>query len=52
MENAFWLVLALAVTAAGVAWQAHRMGNERRDVALLCVVAGVLGVSSGLVAVF
>ncbi len=42
-------VLALALL--GVTLQAWRMGNERRDVALLGVCSGVLGLGTALAVV-
>lgn len=50
MDSTFWLLLILAFTMASVAWHAHRIGNERRDVAALGVIAGMLGLGSGLAA--
>jgi hypothetical protein len=46
-----WILLLLAVTMLGVTWHAHRLGNERRDVALLGVFAGVLSAGSVAAAV-
>jgi len=52
MDTTSGLLLALTVTVAGVAWHAHRIGNERRDVALPGAIAGLLGPGSGLAAAF
>jgi uncharacterized membrane protein YoaT (DUF817 family) len=46
MDTTFWVLLSLAVTMFGVTWHAHRLGNERRDVALLGAIAGLLGAGS------
>ena len=35
---------------AGVTWQVHRIGNERRDVTFLGVTTVLLGAGSGLAA--
>jgi len=51
MDSTFWLLLILALTMGAVAWHAHRIGNERRDVAALGVIAGMLGLGSGLAAI-
>jgi hypothetical protein len=42
----------LAATMLGVTLHARRLGNERRDVALLGAVAGPLGAGSVAAAVF
>jgi hypothetical protein len=46
MDTIFWVLLTLAVTLLGATWHAHRIGNERRDVALLGLFAGLIGVGS------
>ena len=51
MDSTFWLLLIFAFTMAAVACHAHRIGNERRDVAALGVFAGLLGLGSGLTAI-
>jgi len=40
-----WLSV-LAVFMLGVTWQAHRLGNERRDIGLLAGLSGLLGMGS------
>ena len=43
MEISTLLLAALTVTLAGVTVHAWRLGNEKRDVALLGVFSGLLG---------
>jgi hypothetical protein len=43
MDTATFLLALLTVTLAGVTFHAWRLGNERRDVALLGVFSGLLG---------
>lgn len=52
MDTTFWTLLSLALIMAGVTWQAHRIGNERRDVTFLGVTAVLLGAGSGLAALW
>ena len=40
------LLIVLALTMLSVTWQAHRLGNERRDVTCLAVISGLLGLGS------
>jgi hypothetical protein len=49
--TAFWILATLAATMLGVTWHAHRIGNERRDVVLLGIFAGLLGAGSVAAAV-
>jgi hypothetical protein len=51
MDTTFWVLLVLSLTMLGVTWPARRIGNEGRDVALLGVVAGLLGAGSVAAAV-
>jgi hypothetical protein len=51
MDTMFWVLLSLAVTMLGVTWHALRIGNERRDVVMLGVIAGLLGAGSVAAAV-
>lgn len=45
------LLLVFTVAMLAVAWQAHKLGNERRDVAFLTVLAGLLGAGAAVSAV-
>ncbi|URI10765.1 hypothetical protein MW290_17410 [Aquincola tertiaricarbonis] len=51
MESSVLVLLSLTAALGFAAWQAWRIGNERRDVALLGSVAGLLGVGAGVAAV-
>jgi len=42
------LLVVFTVIMLAVAWQAHQLGNERCDVALLAVLAGVLGAGAAV----
>ncbi len=44
------LLAALAVALVVAAWEARRLGNDRRDVTLLAMGAGLLGTSAAAVA--
>lgn len=46
MDTPTLLLAAMAVLMAFVAWQAHRLRNEGRDVALMAGIAGALGLGS------
>jgi hypothetical protein len=46
MDTLTLLCLLLAVTLLAAAWQAWRIGNDRRDVALLGVSSGVSAVGA------
>jgi hypothetical protein len=52
MDTTFWMLLALAATLLYATLHSRRMGNEGRDVALLAVIAGALGLGSVAAAVF
>jgi uncharacterized membrane protein YadS len=41
----------MTLTLAGVAWHARRLGNDRRDVALLGAFSGLCGVGAAVAAV-
>lgn len=51
MESSVLILLSLTAALGFAAWQAWRIGNEHRDVALLGSVAGLLGVGAGVAAV-
>lgn len=51
MDTLTLLLIGLALTMLGVTWQAHRLGNERRDVAFLAVISGLLGLGSTVSAI-
>jgi hypothetical protein len=46
MDTSTLLLAILAITLAGVTFHAWRLGNEKRDVALLGVCSGLLGVGT------
>lgn len=46
MDTSTLLFALLTATLAAVTFQAWRLGNERRDVALLGVFSGLLGVGT------
>jgi len=48
MDTLTILLFVLAVAMLGVIWQARRLGNERRDIALLALTAGLLGGGSAV----
>jgi hypothetical protein len=50
MKTAFLLLAIMTVTMTGVTYHAWRIGNERRDVALLAVFAGLFAVGSAIAA--
>lgn len=52
MDTDTTLLATLAAILAIVAWQAHRLGNERRDVALLTAIAGLLGAGTAASTLF
>ena len=52
METSVLLLAIMTVTLIGVAFHAWRIGNERRDVALLGVFAGLFGAGTAVAAVF
>ncbi len=52
MDTLAWLLLLLTGTMFAVTWHAHRIGNERRDVALLGAIAGLLVASTAASAIF
>ncbi len=51
METSTLLFAIMTATLAGVAFQARRLGNEKRDVALLGVFSGLCGVGTALSAI-
>lgn len=51
MQSFTLVLLALMASLVFAAWHAWRIGNDRRDVALLGSVAGLLGVGAGVAAV-
>jgi hypothetical protein len=51
METSTLILAALAVTLAGAAIQAWRLGNERRDVALLGAISGLFGAGTAFTVV-
>ena len=50
MDHLAPLLALIATALAGVAWHAWKLGNERRDVALLAAFALASGVASAAVA--
>jgi hypothetical protein len=52
MDLAFWMLLALAATMLCATLNARRIGNEGRDVVLMAVITGVLGLGSVAAAIF
>jgi hypothetical protein len=50
MDNTTMLLGLMAVCMVGATINAWRIGNERRDVVLLGVIAGVCGVGTGVLA--
>lgn len=46
MDTLILLCLVLAVTLFAAAWQAWRIGNDRRDVTLLGIGSGVSAVGA------
>lgn len=51
METATLLFAILTATLAGVAFHAWRLGNEKRDVALLGLFSGLCGVGTAVTVV-
>lgn len=51
MVSSTLLLAILTATLAGVTFQAWRLGNEKRDVALLGAFSGLLGVGTVVTAV-
>lgn len=51
MEPLVLVLLSLTFALVFATWHAWRIGNDRRDVAVLGFVAGALGLGSGLAAV-
>ena len=51
MDTTTTLLLLMTLVMLGVTWQARRLGNERRDVALLAVTTSLLGAGSTVSAV-
>jgi uncharacterized membrane protein YadS len=43
MDITLFFLLTLSATLLGASWHAHRIGNERRDVALLAGIGSLLG---------
>jgi hypothetical protein len=52
METSTLLFAILTVSLVGVTFHAFRLGNDRRDVALLGVFSGLLGVGTAVSALF
>lgn len=50
MDTSTLLLALLTATLAGVTFHAWRLGNEKRDVALLGVFSGLCGVGSAGIA--
>lgn len=48
METNSFLAAIMTVTLAGVTFHAWRLGNEKRDVALLGVFCGLCGVGTAV----
>lgn len=46
MDTLTIVLVVLTASLLWVTWQAKRLGQERRDVALLAAVTGALGVGS------
>lgn len=51
MDTLTTLLLVIALVLLAAAWQARRLGNDWRDVALMAGTSGVLGAGSVAVAV-
>jgi len=51
METAFLLFAIMTAALTGVTYHAWRIGNERRDVALLAVFAGLFAAGTAVAAV-
>lgn len=47
-NSAFYMGLASTITLLWVTWQARRLGNDRRDVALLGASAALSGLGTGV----
>jgi hypothetical protein len=48
MDTVTTILVVLTVTLAGVTWHAWRLGNERRDVALLGTFATLCGAGTAV----
>ena len=46
MDTTTLLLAILTATLAGVSFHAWRLGNEKRDVALLGAISGLLGIGT------
>ena len=51
METSTLLFAIMTIILVGVTFHAWRLGNERRDVALLGVVSGLLGTGAAVSAI-
>ena len=51
MDSMAILIAVIAATLAAVTFHAWRLGNEKRDVALLGTLSGVCGLGAAAVAV-
>lgn len=51
MDTSTLLFAAMTLCLVGVTFHAWRLGNERRDVALLGVFSGLLGVGTAVSAI-
>jgi hypothetical protein len=52
MDSGTLLLAILTATLLGVTFHAWRLGNDRRDVALLGVFTGLLGTGTAVTALF
>lgn len=48
MDTSTLLLALLTATLAGASFQAWRLGNESRDIALLGVLSGLLGLGTAV----
>ena len=46
MDSTTLILAILTATLAGVSFHAWRLGNEKRDVALLGAISGLLGIGT------
>jgi uncharacterized membrane protein YadS len=51
MDTAVFILAIMTATLFAVTFHAWRLGNEKRDVALLGVVAGLCGVGTAVAAI-
>lgn len=50
MDTVTTILAVLSLTLAGVTWHAWRLGNERRDVTLLGVIAAACSLGTAVAA--